>query len=517
MKDSPTYLQVILPLKLKWEPFYAAEGDFKPGDRVRVSLSGKEYVGVVKAVGVEPDVDGDRIQSIIGREDLPAVSAGEIRLWEFIAGYYLCSLGEVYKAACPSGQEKPLKKAARTKLAANAETGRRPALDESLKTAVRRIIEAFDSHRNVLLKCDEGRHSIYSELIRRTLESGRDVLYMTPSPCDPFDSRALICDSTASSAQRREIAKLLRSSDEGRLVQGCKNAIFLPWRKLGLIIVEDEQNPGYKQEYSAPRFNGRDCALYLGQLHGADIVLGSPVPSLESWYNACCGKLSLVEVPDTSYYKAEIIDMHAERKKNGVRGEYYSRKLLDSMDGILAEGGKILLLLPWNNTSDAEIEARAIFPKAGAKLVFKPLHKTSDKELEKYPLCVLLKAEYLLGKQDYRADERALQALVRLCGRCQHLIVQTARAEHPVFRQEADVLDRLLQERKTFGLPPYKRDIAVCTPLRKDGQADTVRVVAGRRYAEEHIFLAKDRNLAQNKSKILEQTPPYSIIDVDPQ
>ena len=97
------YISVILPLKLEWEPCYWIEQDVHQGDRVRVSFAFKEYIGVVDQIGIEPDIEPDKIKPVIYIEaDMPSVLPQEIELWKKIAQYYLCTVGEVYKAAYPS-------------------------------------------------------------------------------------------------------------------------------------------------------------------------------------------------------------------------------------------------------------------------------------------------------------------------------------------------------------------------------------------------------------------------------
>ena len=104
MADS-TYIQVILPLRLEWEPCYRVpEGTtVRVGDRVRVLFARKEYVGAVSAVGVQPQTDENRILPILAAEEgLPKVLPDEIKFWRAVSDYYLCSIGEVYKAAYPA-------------------------------------------------------------------------------------------------------------------------------------------------------------------------------------------------------------------------------------------------------------------------------------------------------------------------------------------------------------------------------------------------------------------------------
>ncbi len=99
--DAKQFISVILPLRLSWTPYYYATVPVERGMRVRVRFSGKEYVGVVREVGVRPETDVARILPILSVEALSPVTEGELRLWDFVASYYLCTLGEVYKAAYP--------------------------------------------------------------------------------------------------------------------------------------------------------------------------------------------------------------------------------------------------------------------------------------------------------------------------------------------------------------------------------------------------------------------------------
>lgn len=130
--DAPFYITVILPLKLAWEPFYScSDSSVRRGSRVSVRFNGKEYTGVADSIGV-PLPDGlkpEKVQPIIMAVNLPEISAEELELWHFIADYYMCTVGEVYKAAYPAlriAEEKSLARAME-----RAEEKRRK-LDEAL-------------------------------------------------------------------------------------------------------------------------------------------------------------------------------------------------------------------------------------------------------------------------------------------------------------------------------------------------------------------------------------------------
>ena len=104
--DRKIYISVILPLKLEWEPCYWTDiGDIAVGQRVRVLFAGKEYTGTVSATGIEPLVAPSKIQQVISIEGRMAkILPEEIRFWRTLAGYYMCTVGEVYKSAYPAGK-----------------------------------------------------------------------------------------------------------------------------------------------------------------------------------------------------------------------------------------------------------------------------------------------------------------------------------------------------------------------------------------------------------------------------
>ena len=98
-----TYISVILPLKLGWEPCYWTDiEDIAIGQRVTVQFAGKSYTGTVSATGIEPSISPSRIMEISGRDDsLSKISRQEIEFWRRLAEYYMCTIGEVYSIACP--------------------------------------------------------------------------------------------------------------------------------------------------------------------------------------------------------------------------------------------------------------------------------------------------------------------------------------------------------------------------------------------------------------------------------
>ena len=416
MRES-RYIQVLLPLRLKWEPFYSYSeeqlpGSLAVGDRVRVEFGGKEYVAVVTVVDVEEEagtVGYDRIKPIIGlAEGLDAISKEEINLWRMVAEYYLCTPGEVYKAAYPAGKveeeevkarindrlqeriaklDEKIAKArredtreryiaqrdvllrqghcpgavlSRSEARMDAATDRWPAaieLSDSQSEAYSKIKEVFHDRKPALLRgvTGSGKTEIYLKLASETLASGKSVLFMVPEIAlsrqledrirSHFPDELVVFHSGETLSKRAEAASFIKTKPY--LVLGTRSSIFLPHKELGLVIVDEENDPSYKQDNPAPRYNGREASIMLAGLHGAFTILGSATPSLESLYNCSVGRFGLIEL-NTRYFQAEdsdveIIDTIAERKKNGMVGSF-SRKLIDIIKNCLDKGGQVALL-----------------------------------------------------------------------------------------------------------------------------------------------------------------------------
>ncbi len=430
------FIQVILPLRLEWEPFYYLnEKSVRVGDRVRVNFAGKEYVGVVSVMdaGKQAEAMGivERVKPIVGTaEGLEPVTPEEIALWRQIAEYYLCTVGEVYKAAYPALkiekevvlahkealkaereakivekikrlEERAEKKAELAGRARKTETrdrylaekealereimslsgnvtsicsptieasakksGREIVLSAAQETAYSKIKEIFGEWKPALLHgvTGSGKTEIYLKLAQETLARGKNVLYLVPEIAlsrqledrirETFPEELLVFHSGETMARKRKVATILRhctsaGKTSGYVVLGTRSAIFLPHKELGLVIVDEEHDTSYKQDSPTPRYNGRETAIMMAKIFGANVVLGSATPSLESLYNCGVGRYGLVTLNKRFYDAAdsdiEIIDTIAERHKNGMIGNF-SRKLIEHIEGCLGKRQQVLIL-----------------------------------------------------------------------------------------------------------------------------------------------------------------------------
>lgn len=429
MDGTLKYLKVILPLKLEWEPCYSVvpgiDGEVPSvGTRVSVRFAGRQYVGVVSESDVVPDIEMSRIQQIIRVENgISPVTGAEMRLWRFVSDYYLCSVGEVYKAAYPSlkndgemvlcrerlRNEERLKRmnaalaAKRERLLATV--GRRRSMYEKAVKPVTRAkyLEALTKAENELkalpleISVQEARNSvgqihlpsfsiaqqcclekirgffsektpvllhgvtgsgkteIYISLAASVLSSGGSILYMIPEIAvsrqlgdrlkEVFGNQLALFHSGMSSSARSMAVDMVRKGN--CIVLGTRSSVFLPFRDLRLVIVDEEHDNSYKQETPAPRYHGRDTAMMLARIHGADLILGTATPSLESLYNCRTGRLAKVMLAERYFGDdrtvVEIVNTAEERRKRGMKGSF-SYKLIDRMKETLQDGGQILLL-----------------------------------------------------------------------------------------------------------------------------------------------------------------------------
>ena len=452
------FADIILPLAVKGTFTYIIPDEMKgiisPGFRVLVQLGNKKlYSGIVNKVhDIPPETKTIRPVSRL-LDPVPLVNEIQLRLWKWISEYYMCSVGEVMKAALPSDlclegvteipvMEKyrpreetfvklasdftdselngildklvkapvqfrlltaylhlggfadskvirPVKKSLLLREAHSSpgsieglvnkgilsflemETGRLSDSDlpsEPLKELSREQSSAFDAVSTVFREKEivllhgvtsSGKTEIYIHLIEEQLKQGKQVLYLLPEIAlttqiiqrleKHFSTVTGIYHSRFSNAERVEIWNRVAGFGQGRdykLILGARSALFLPYRNLGLVIVDEEHDGSYKQHDPAPRYNARDSAVVLAGFHRAKTILGSASPSIESYNNALSGKYGLVELKERfgSIKLPDIVlanSREAYRKKLMV--SHFTPQLLEAMDEALANNEQVIL------------------------------------------------------------------------------------------------------------------------------------------------------------------------------
>ena len=455
---SDRLVDIILPLAIADVYTYLIP-DAMPypqiGMRVLVPLGKKHIIGIVyrKYEGEIPE--NIRIREIVQTiDDQAIVTTEQLRLWEWLAQYYMCSMGEVMAAALPSeiiddnysaattqvitlsptylsaeAQETLLQSLQRAKkqqqlvadflrLAGSGYRVERRELLETtgvsgavlrtliergvfceeeqaisrlrqytgqthaahtLDTQQTRAVEAIQTawqEKNVTLLhgvTSSGKTEVYIHLIEETIKQGKQVLYLVPEIAlttqltdrlqAVFGKQLLVYHSRFSNAERVEIYREVRSErlevrgerlevrgeeleGRGKVILGARSAIFLPFKDLGLIIVDEEHEPSYKQQDPAPRYHARSAAIMMASWYGAKVLLGTATPSVESYHNAMSGKYGLVEMRERfkglQLPKITLVDLQRQYHRKEMYGHFADPVVFRIREEI-AKGKQVIL------------------------------------------------------------------------------------------------------------------------------------------------------------------------------
>ena len=443
------YADIVLPLAQPAYTFAVPEGSsLVAGAAVAVQFGPRKfYTGLVwRLHDRRPDLA--RIKPIYKvLYDRPLLSERQRALWEWIADYYLCTLGEVMRMALPAlmkpsgdtaeellraehrprtepyvalapelhdagrlhevfeqlARRAPKQYAALLELAASegderiatGEIARRllqaepavlhtlarkgwvveherlrssekqgarfrlPELTPHQQAALQQLRAAYAAGRTTALLCGitgSGKTEIYIHLIAEVLAAGGDVLLLVPEIALTaqliarleriFGSRVTAYHSKLTPHRRTESYLQLNRSEGGELVVGARSALFLPLHRLGLIVVDEEHDPSYKQNDPAPRYHARDCTVMMARLFGCRTLLGSATPALETWHNAQRGKYGLALLTQR-YGEARPPQIYCSdtlrAARRGERKGRFNRLLLDKLAETLARGGQAML------------------------------------------------------------------------------------------------------------------------------------------------------------------------------
>ena len=442
----PLFADIILPVPLNGLFTYRVPDTLEhlavSGARVYVPFGKNRRVTgiIVRTHNVKPSAHTVKDILSVLDDSHPSVLPHQLRLMQWMWEYYICSPGDVMKAALPAGlrpdssakeqsfkpkitlfvrpgrntnpefgktavkqkelyerflvlsginengaQTKPVTKRAlmegcRNTSAFNTivdnglievyevETGRLPdfkgtlcepaPLSPAQQNALSGIQEAFRSKNVCLLhgvtSC--GKTEIYIHLIKEQIKKGRQVLYLLPEIAlttqiehrlqRVFGDDMTVYHSRCKDNLRVEVWNRLTGDNPYKLVLGARSAVMLPFRNLGLVIVDEEHEPSFKQEDPSPRYQGRNTAIMLASICGAKTVLGSATPALESYANAMAGKYGLVTVTERfrgiRMPQISIIDTADLRRRKYMQG-LFSPQLIESIGNALENRRQVIL------------------------------------------------------------------------------------------------------------------------------------------------------------------------------
>ena len=233
-------------------------------------------------------------------------------------------------------------------------------LSEGQYKALEEIKESFETHTTTLLHgvTGSGKTEIYVQLIQEQLDLGKQVLFLLPEIALTtqliqrlsayFGEQVGVYHSKFNQNERVEIWNhvLNNNPDRFRIILGARSSVFLPFRELGLIIVDEEHESSFKQYDPSPRYNARDASIVLAHYYKAKVLLGSATPALETYYNAKNDKYGLVELKDRfgGLRLPEIFcaDVKKERRQKSMHS-HFTTYLIDAMREVLNKKEQIIL------------------------------------------------------------------------------------------------------------------------------------------------------------------------------
>ena len=233
-----------------------------------------------------------------------------------------------------------------------------PKLSPAQAKALDDIQSGLTDKRVALLHgvTSSGKTEIYTHLIEERLSRGEDVLFLVPEISlttqlvermrGLFGESVTVYHSKLTPNHRTRLYTDMLSSESGNFVVGARSALFLPYKKLGLVVVDEEHDSSYKQTEPNPRYNGRDAAIMLAALHDAKVVLGSATPSLESFANHLSGKFAYTRLSER-YGGVEMPDITiSDTVRNVKRNErklHFNKELLDGIAERLENNEQVIL------------------------------------------------------------------------------------------------------------------------------------------------------------------------------
>lgn len=448
------FVDVILPVPLEGLFTYGLPeqwvGRVSMGVRVLVPLGkSKHYIAMaVKVHQTEPEMKWKPIEQVI--DEQPVVREQQMKLWQWISEYYMSPIGDVFKAAMPSGMksEEGYKPRTETFLDLSpkwrSEQNLHLALDMMRRAdKQRRVFETFlamtgwdkmegnvpretitelsrdelmnathctatvlkslidkgflikyerevgrlnqstepdytkiqklnaaqqDAYNDILMGflqknvvllhgvTSSGKTELYIHLIKRAIDRHEQVLYLMPEIAltvqmqqrlqRVFGNRLGIYHSKYSDAERVEIWQKQLSETPYSVVLGARSAVFLPFQRLGLVIVDEEHETSFKQQDPAPRYHARSAAIVLAAMYGAKTLLGTATPSAESYHNVLTGKYAgatlTTRYKDIAMPEIRVVDTKDLQRRKMMHGAF-SPQLIGSMRSALDKGEQVIL------------------------------------------------------------------------------------------------------------------------------------------------------------------------------
>lgn len=357
MSEGMRRAQVLLPFPGEGLFDYWVPEAVVPGQIVRVPFGRGAKLGIVWSLKADPSVPDERIKPVDAIwEGLPPLPEADRELLEFTARYYLAPLGEVVAAMLPPAlrrRKREPRSKGRGEEGATEPAGPLPELTEGQRAALEAVPREGFSVTMLHGITGSGKTEVYLRLVAECLAQGRQALLLVPEiALTPqltervrarFPSARIVCLHSEAPAGERSAAFVAAMRGEIDVVLGTRLAVFAPFVRLGLVVVDEEHDPSYKQFEGVP-YSARDLAVWRARRWNVPIVLGSATPSLESWASCEAGRYRRVALSARASGQPlpmiELIDTAQTPAEEGV-----SAPLAQAIEATLARGEQALVFL----------------------------------------------------------------------------------------------------------------------------------------------------------------------------
>ena len=358
------YADVILPLPFGSFTYAVPDellGCVEVGSRVEVPFGkSKAYAGVVARLHSHAP-EGVQLRPLRRLlEPQPIVTQGQLRFYAWVADYYMSALGDVYKAALPSpcrAVDTSPRDASPDECAGSVSA--LPALSPAQQEAMAGVCSAWQGGKDIVLLhgvTGSGKTEIYIHLIAAALARGEQALYLLPEIAlttqmqerlrRVFGACLGVYHSQFTPRQRERVYRRQLSPHPFAVVLAVRSGIFLPFSHLGLVIIDEEQEPSYKQEEPAPRYHARNAALMLARMSGARVLLGTATPSVETLHHARTGRYGYVPLTlrfrSAPQPRVEVVDIAQQQFRRRMRGAF-SPPLVEAIHACLERHEQVIL------------------------------------------------------------------------------------------------------------------------------------------------------------------------------
>jgi len=364
MINPPFILRIALPLPLRRLFDYLPPQDIdfknlKPGVRICVPFQSRTLTGILISIEKNSDLPYEKLKCALAiLDEQPILTEDVYKLCHFASEYYHYSLGDVLATAMPVQLRKG--KSANVKIKAKSKSAKVEALDKPLQLnadqqlALGAILAAKESFRVFLLDgvTGSGKTEIYLQAMAENLNAGKQILVLVPeislTPQTVFRFRARFSEPvvvlhSGLRGQERLSAFLMAKSGEAKIIIGTRSAIFTPLATPGLIIVDEEHDPSFKQQ-DRFRYHARDLAIMRASMNQIPIVLGSATPSLESLLNVKRKRYTKLSLPERAggakLPQFHLLDLRTLQVEQGL-----SSTLLAMIQKHLDEDNQVMLFL----------------------------------------------------------------------------------------------------------------------------------------------------------------------------